>query len=93
MLDQFLASAVSSLPLLFRMLDWIRPDKAKANRIDILKKLLNDKHFQGGRSFDELLRKTAMTGSPQACRDLLVEIGAEVIKLGDGREGYRWPAP
>ena len=86
MIESILAS------ILNRALDlwpWIWPNKAKRKRKALLEKLLRDERFPKGRSFEELQRKTGMTKTPQACRNLLSEIGAEGIKLHDGREGWR----
>ena len=71
------------------LLERIWPTQAKAKRTALLKKLLGDERFPQGRSFEELQRKVGMTETPQACRDLLSEIGAKGIKLRDGREGWR----
>ena len=71
------------------VLERIWPTKAKAKRKALLEELLRDERFPKGRSFEELLLKAGMTKTPQACRDLLSEIGAVGIKLRDGREGWR----
>lgn len=63
------------------------PSTAKCRRKKLLKTLLTEKRFTQGRSLEELTLKTGMPASE--CRNLLAEIGAEGIKLRDGREGWR----
>ena len=70
-----------------RLLNWIFPDRAKRHRTEQLEKLLKDERFPQGRSLKELRLKTGTTASE--CRTLLSEIGAEGIKLHDGKEGWR----
>jgi len=65
------------------------PDKAKRNRTETLKALLNDPRFEHGRSLGELGRKTGMNESE--LKEHLAEIGGRGIKLGDDREGWQLP--
>ncbi|MEL7097426.1 MAG: hypothetical protein AAGM84_01230 [Pseudomonadota bacterium] len=61
----------------------------KRQRAKMLAALLDDKSkgASGIRSLDTLTLKTGMT--PEACRDLLSEMGCEGVTMKDGREGWK----
>ena len=63
------------------------PNKVKSHRLAQLEKLLSDPKYPGGRSLEELQRKTGTT--PTECRELLSELGAEGITLRNRKEGWR----
>lgn len=77
----------AGLAALVSALQRIWPSTVKRKRKGLLKRLLQDKEYSGGRSFEVLQRKSG--ASPDECRKLLSELGAEGIKLRDGREGWR----
>ncbi len=65
------------------------PGLRKRRRSKILVKLLGNKKFPEGRSFEDLRRATGMKKIEAECRELLAEIGAERIELRNGSEGWR----
>ncbi|MEQ8655380.1 MAG: hypothetical protein RIC87_23190 [Kiloniellales bacterium] len=62
-----------------------RRRSAMEPRADLLRKLLADERFEA-RTFSTLRRVSGM--EPEACRDLLVEIGARGVITQNGQEAW-----
>ena len=61
-------------------------ERLNGPRKRLLKKLLEDPHFNDGRSLETLSRVTGT--SEEECRRLLIEIEARGVKFADGKEGW-----
>lgn len=69
-----------------RRLEQWRQDQRDKPRQDLLKRLLEDKRFDDGRTLERLMIVTGTTSDE--CRRLLVDVGARGVILDGDKEGW-----